>query len=116
MFKAGDIVRFVDKDDDGQEGTRHGELYKVLRYYTVHNVIYVVAEPLKWGFITIDVLCERFELYSSNTSLFTPTNPVTRAEYPIPLHTCTDLDNKKTYDSGWSRYDYCSICDKKLGE
>lgn len=32
---------------------------------------------------------------------------------PAP-HSCSD--NRKTYDSGWSKYDYCAICDTKLDE
>lgn len=31
---------------------------------------------------------------------------------PTTPHACAD--NRKTYDSGWSRYDYCGVCDKKI--
>lgn len=33
------------------------------------------------------------------------------AKKVIPEHTCSE--NMKHYDSGWSAYNYCSICDKK---
>ncbi len=47
-------------------------------------------------------------------TIFTPNHVAYKTTLITPPHTCTD--NRKTYDSGWSRYDYCSVCDQKIKE
>lgn len=111
MFKVGQTVRFIDHDDADMKGTRRNALYTV-----VAVDITISGEPM----ITIDDSFHRYTIWARRVARLEDTQPAgphvsdLPQEATITPHACQD--NRKTYDSGWSAYEYCSICDKKLKE
>lgn len=131
-FKVGDKIRRTQPANFPDFHGKMGEVYEVLENRRGSPVIIHIKNPTsdptcfefvalgnqtggdEWEFYhtgvkvgTISTACfEFFDLSPTQSGRFQTARP------NISAHDCSA--NLKTYDSGWSRYDYCSICDKKL--
>ncbi len=109
MFKVGDRVKRVTTADRPDLWGIKGQEYIVLEAKGRDIVVIAGRSP---------AAAAAFELVESAgdapESIFELTAVAYHTVLIPPPHICTD--NRKTYDSGWSRYDYCAICDQKIKE
>jgi len=102
-FKSGDTVRVI-TDFPYFSSINKGDILTLEQYIPISDTWTVKDKKgLLWA-----IGAQDFELVSTSTE---PAVSKTPSLTSIP-HLCDN--NRKTYDSGWSKYDYCEVCDKKF--
>ncbi len=115
-WKKGDKVRYIDTP---QDAFITGHVYEVieeeeetrLNYPSTHFMTHVKEPKRSTGIgVAFSFRFERADALAETVGQILYAPP----KVEIPAHRCED--NRKTYDSGWSRYDYCALCDLKIKE
>lgn len=124
-FNLGDQIRFIYHGVTTPFGCSFtiGKVYEVGGHYHAHPTAGRVGvvkddhgQPNGWEEMFFDLAVAASEHKSGNPVMSPPVLATIEAPQMaiIPPHDCADPDNLRTYDSGWSRYDYCNICDHKI--